>query len=105
VCEGMVGWRASEVQTIAREAEEAGFRLRGKVNNDVTATVQLMGRATRRVTVGTWDRTHLPAPFLCPPTRLRLRLWERTSESLAQALLESPKGKEIPGFTKSLQRR
>ena len=51
-----VGWRASEVQTIAREAEEAGFDaiFAAEVNNDVMATAQLMGAATRRITVGTW---------------------------------------------------
>jgi len=51
-----VGWNASEVQTIAREAEEAGFDaiFAAEVNNDVMATAQLMGTATRRITVGTW---------------------------------------------------
>src|SRR5438445_6201316 len=51
-----VGWSASEVQTIAREAEEAGFDaiFAAEVNNDVMATAQLMGAATRRITVGTW---------------------------------------------------
>jgi alkanesulfonate monooxygenase SsuD/methylene tetrahydromethanopterin reductase-like flavin-dependent oxidoreductase (luciferase family) len=51
-----VGWTASEVQTIAREAEEAGFDalFAAEVNNDVMATAQLMGAATRRITVGTW---------------------------------------------------
>jgi 5,10-methylenetetrahydromethanopterin reductase len=51
-----VGWSANEVQTIAREAEEAGFDaiFAAEVNNDVMATAQLMGAATRRITVGTW---------------------------------------------------
>src|SRR5713226_5292437 len=51
-----VGWRANEIQTIAREAEDAGFDaiFAAEVNNDVMATVQLMGAATRRVQVGTW---------------------------------------------------
>src|SRR5213596_4372308 len=51
-----VGWRAQEIQTIAREAEEAGFDsiFAAEVNNDVMATAQLMGTATRRITVGTW---------------------------------------------------
>src|SRR6266404_5463888 len=51
-----VGWRANEIQTIAREAEEAGFNaiFAAEVNNDVMATVQLMGAATRRIQVGTW---------------------------------------------------
>src|SRR2546425_9388314 len=51
-----VGWRATEIQTIAREAEEAGFDgiFAAEVNNDVMATAQLMGAATRRIQVGTW---------------------------------------------------
>src|SRR6266850_2815172 len=51
-----IGWRASEVQAIAREAEEAGFDaiFAAEVNNDVMATAQLMGAATRRIQVGTW---------------------------------------------------
>jgi alkanesulfonate monooxygenase SsuD/methylene tetrahydromethanopterin reductase-like flavin-dependent oxidoreductase (luciferase family) len=51
-----VGWRANEIQTIAREAEDAGFDaiFATEVNNDVMATAQLMGTATRRIQVGTW---------------------------------------------------
>lgn len=51
-----VGWPASEVQAVAREAEDAGFDaiFAAEVNNDVLATAQLMGSATRRITVGTW---------------------------------------------------
>src|SRR5437867_12226345 len=51
-----VGWRATETQTIAREAEETGFDaiFAAEVNNDVMATAQLMGAATRRIHVGTW---------------------------------------------------
>src|SRR2546421_3650701 len=51
-----IGWRASEIQTIAREAEEAGFDaiFAAEVNNDGMATAQLMGAATRRIQVGTW---------------------------------------------------
>jgi 5,10-methylenetetrahydromethanopterin reductase len=51
-----VGWRANEIQTIAREAEDAGFDaiFAAEVNNDVMATAQLMGVATRRIQVGTW---------------------------------------------------
>ena len=51
-----VGWRATEIQTIAREAEDAGFDaiFAAEVNNDVMATAQLMGAATRRIQVGTW---------------------------------------------------
>jgi alkanesulfonate monooxygenase SsuD/methylene tetrahydromethanopterin reductase-like flavin-dependent oxidoreductase (luciferase family) len=51
-----VGWRASEIQAVAREAEEAGFDaiFAAEVNNDVMATAQLMGAATRQILVGTW---------------------------------------------------
>jgi len=51
-----IGWRASEIQAIAREAEEEGFDaiFAAEVNNDVMATAQLMGAATRRIQVGTW---------------------------------------------------
>jgi alkanesulfonate monooxygenase SsuD/methylene tetrahydromethanopterin reductase-like flavin-dependent oxidoreductase (luciferase family) len=51
-----VGWRASEVQAIGREAEDAGFDaiFAAEVNNDVLATAQLLGAATRRIQVGTW---------------------------------------------------
>ena len=46
-----IGWRASEIQTIAREAEEAGFDaiFAAEVNNDVMATAQLMGAASEGV--------------------------------------------------------
>src|SRR6266566_5560430 len=51
-----VGWRANEIQAIAREAEDAGFDaiFAAEVNNDVMATAQLMGTATQRIQVGTW---------------------------------------------------
>src|SRR5918999_408284 len=51
-----IGWRASEIQAVAREAEAAGFDtiFATEVNNDVMATAQLMGAATRRIRVGTW---------------------------------------------------
>ena len=63
-----VGWRATEIQTIAREAEEAGFDgiFAAEVNNDVMATAQLIGTATRRVTVGTWiANIYLRHPYVC----------------------------------------
>jgi alkanesulfonate monooxygenase SsuD/methylene tetrahydromethanopterin reductase-like flavin-dependent oxidoreductase (luciferase family) len=63
-----VGWRASEIQTIAREAEEAGFDaiLAAEANNDVMATVQLMGTATRRIGVGTWiANIYLRHSYVC----------------------------------------
>jgi alkanesulfonate monooxygenase SsuD/methylene tetrahydromethanopterin reductase-like flavin-dependent oxidoreductase (luciferase family) len=51
-----VGWRADEIRTVAREAEDAGFDaiVAAEVNNDVMATAQLMGAATQRIQVGTW---------------------------------------------------
>jgi alkanesulfonate monooxygenase SsuD/methylene tetrahydromethanopterin reductase-like flavin-dependent oxidoreductase (luciferase family) len=51
-----VGWRAQDIQTIAREAEDAGLDgiFAAEVNNDVMATAQLMGAATRRIKIGTW---------------------------------------------------
>src|SRR5215470_16553130 len=53
-----VGWSAHEVQTIARQAEEAGF--------DAMATAQLMGTATTRITVATWiANLYLRHPYVC----------------------------------------
>ncbi|HEV8440546.1 MAG TPA: LLM class flavin-dependent oxidoreductase [Methylomirabilota bacterium] len=51
-----VGWSARDTQAVSREAEEAGFDaiFAAEVNNDVMATAQLMGAATRNITVGTW---------------------------------------------------
>lgn len=63
-----VGWSAREVQTIAREAEEAGFDAicAAEVNNDVMATAQLMGIATTRITVATWiANIYLRHPYVC----------------------------------------
>src|SRR2546430_8107998 len=63
-----IGWRASEIQSIAREAEEAGFDaiFAAEVNNDVMATAQLMGAATRRIQVGTWiANIYLRHSYLC----------------------------------------
>src|SRR5687768_6803350 len=51
------GWSAHDIQTIAREAEDAGFDaiFCAEVNNDAMATAQLMGTATRHIQVGTWS--------------------------------------------------
>lgn len=51
-----VGWRADEIEAVARETEEAGFDaiFSTEVNNDAMATAQLMGAATGRIQVGTW---------------------------------------------------
>ena len=62
------GWRASDIQAVAREAEEAGFDaiFAAEVNNDVMATAQLMGTATRRLQVGTWiANIYLRHPYAC----------------------------------------
>ena len=51
-----VGWRASEIRSVAQEAEAAGFDaiFSAEVNNDVLATAQLMGEATKTIKVGSW---------------------------------------------------
>ena len=62
------GWPAREIQTIAREAEDAGFDaiFTAEVNNDALATAQLMGTATRRIQVGTWiANIYLRHPYVC----------------------------------------
>jgi len=63
-----VGWRASEITTVAREAEDAGFDaiFTAEVNNDALATAQLMGAATRQVKVGTWIASiHMRHSYAC----------------------------------------
>jgi alkanesulfonate monooxygenase SsuD/methylene tetrahydromethanopterin reductase-like flavin-dependent oxidoreductase (luciferase family) len=63
-----VGWSASEVQAIAREAEDAGFDgiFAAEVNADVMATAQLMGAATQRIAVGTWiANIYLRHSYVC----------------------------------------
>lgn len=63
-----VGWRASEIRTVAREAEASGFEaiFCTEVNNDVLATTQLMGEATETIKVGTWvANIYLRHPYLC----------------------------------------
>jgi alkanesulfonate monooxygenase SsuD/methylene tetrahydromethanopterin reductase-like flavin-dependent oxidoreductase (luciferase family) len=62
------GWRAAEIRTVAREAEEAGFDaiFAAEVNNDALATVLLMGEATRQITVGTWIASiHMRHSYAC----------------------------------------
>src|SRR5437762_13253969 len=63
-----VGWSAEEIQTIARQAEEAGFDaiFAAEVNNDVMAAAQLMGAATQRIQVGTWvANIYLRHSYVC----------------------------------------
>ena len=62
------GWRAGEVQDIARAAEDAGFEAAfcAEVNNDAVATALLMGLATRQLKVGTWvAHIYLRTSYLC----------------------------------------
>ena len=62
------GWRASEIQDVARAAEDAGFEavFCAEVNIDSIATAQVMGLATRRLKVGTWvANIYLRLPYLC----------------------------------------
>jgi alkanesulfonate monooxygenase SsuD/methylene tetrahydromethanopterin reductase-like flavin-dependent oxidoreductase (luciferase family) len=63
-----VGWRAAEVQSVAQQAEGTGFEaiFAAEVNNDVLATIQLMGTATRSIRVGSWiANIYLRHPYLC----------------------------------------
>ena len=63
-----VGWRASEIRTVAREAEDAGFDavVATEVNNDSLATAQLIGEATQRIKVGTWIASiHMRHSYAC----------------------------------------
>jgi 5,10-methylenetetrahydromethanopterin reductase len=62
------GWRANEIQDIARAAEEAGFEaiFCTEVNNDSVGTAQLMGLSTQQIKVGTWVADiYLRTPYLC----------------------------------------
>lgn len=62
------GWRAGEIQDIARAAEDAGFEAAfcAEVNIDSIATAQLMGTATRRLNVGTWvANIYVRHSYLC----------------------------------------
>ncbi len=63
-----VGWRAAEIVAIAQHAEAAGLEaiFAAEVNNDVLATVQLMGTATRTIKVGSWvANIYLRHAYLC----------------------------------------
>src|SRR5436309_5988628 len=62
------GWRAGEIQDVARAAEDAGFEAAfcAEVNNDAIASAELMGLATSRLKVGTWvANIYLRLPYLC----------------------------------------
>jgi len=61
-------WSAHEIQTVAREAEEAGFDaiFTNEGGNDALATAQLMGAATQRILVGTYIiNIYLRHPYVC----------------------------------------
>jgi len=62
------GWRANEIEDVARTAEDAGFEaiFCAEVNNDALAAAQLMGTATRQIKVGTWVADiYLRLPYIC----------------------------------------
>ena len=62
------GWRAHDIQMVAREAEDAGFDavFTAEVNNDALATAQLMGAATQHIQVGMWvANIYLRHPYVC----------------------------------------
>jgi len=63
-----VGWSVGDMQSVAREAEAAGFEsiFTTEVNNDAMATAQVMGAATERIKVGTWiANVYLRHPYVC----------------------------------------
>lgn len=63
-----VGWRASEIRTVAREAEEAGFDaiFTAEVNSDSLAIAKLMGEVTQQIKVGTWVASiHMRHSYAC----------------------------------------
>jgi 5,10-methylenetetrahydromethanopterin reductase len=67
------GWRAGEIQDVARAAEDRGFEavFCAEVNNDAMAAAQLMGSATRRIKVGTWVADiYLRLPYICAKTAM-----------------------------------
>jgi 5,10-methylenetetrahydromethanopterin reductase len=62
------GWRATDIRTIAAEAEQAGFEaiFSTEVNSDTMATAQVMGFATSRIRVGTWiANIYLRHSYVC----------------------------------------
>src|SRR4051794_7631041 len=72
-----IGWRASEIQEVARAAEDSGFEavFCTEVNNDSIATTQPMGVSTRRINVDTWVAdVYLRVPYLCAKAAFLPRL-------------------------------
>jgi alkanesulfonate monooxygenase SsuD/methylene tetrahydromethanopterin reductase-like flavin-dependent oxidoreductase (luciferase family) len=63
-----IGWRAREIEMVAREAEDAGFEaiFNPEVNNDALATAQLMGTVTSSIRVGPWvSSIYLRHSYVC----------------------------------------
>src|SRR5271155_1292661 len=105
------GWRASEIRTVAREAEDAGFDaiVTTEVNNNSLATAQLMGETTRRIKVGTWiSSIHMRHSYACAKaasliadaTGGRMILGLGVSHQPVNAAL----GVEMPSPTEALRR-
>ena len=62
------GWSAADIQTLAQEAEAAGFEaiLNTEVNSDFLAVAELMGSSTRTIKVGTWvANIYLRHSYIC----------------------------------------
>ena len=62
------GWRAREIEDVAKEAEAAGFEAIFSVeaNNDGMGTAQLMDAVTKNIKVGTWIASiYLRHSYLC----------------------------------------
>ncbi len=62
------GWRATEIRSVARQAEAAGFEaiFAAEVNVDVLAVAQLMGDATSTIKLGSWiANIYLRHSYIC----------------------------------------
>ena len=62
------GWRATEIRSVAHQAEAAGFEaiFAAEVNVDVLAVAQLMGDATSTIKVGSWiANIYLRHSYIC----------------------------------------
>ena len=65
------GWSAEEIAAVAKEAEDAGFDAicAAEANVDALSVAQLMGAATRRITVATWvANIYLRHSYVCAQT-------------------------------------
>jgi len=62
------GWRATEIRSVAHQAEAAGFEaiFAAEVNVDVLAVAQLMGDATNTIKLGSWiANIYLRHSYIC----------------------------------------